>query len=235
MAVRTDISVDATVSPRIATVAAPSTSVTIQDLHDTLRFLESRPWFMSHKSFLSSAGKDDLGGGTRVGITLRLENTLLAFAARVGPSFTICTVSGGNLVAVDDAGASLASPIHPTAFVQVVLAQSSSATISGIAQVETDVSAIKVKTDNLPASPASETTVAAALSASLRTSGLLHENAVIDQQTWEGTALKSARLRCYNSKANAQAGGAAGLWYEYTIAAEYADGKLSRYSIVRET
>ena len=131
MAIRNDVTIDVSASPRIATVASPSTSITIQDLHDTLRHLEARPWNMFQVSFLNSTGKDDLGGGVRVGVTLRLKNTLLAFEARPGPSFTICMISGGNLVAVDASGASLSTPIHPTAYVQVVLAQSSSATQLG--------------------------------------------------------------------------------------------------------
>ena len=42
MAFRTDISIDWTTSPRIITLAAPSTEITIQELYDTLRDLEGR-------------------------------------------------------------------------------------------------------------------------------------------------------------------------------------------------
>jgi hypothetical protein len=47
------------------------------------------------------------------------------------------TALGGNLVAVDDMGVPLASPVLPTAFTQIVLTASSSATI-----VETGVSGL---------------------------------------------------------------------------------------------
>lgn len=133
MAVRTDLTIDYALSPRIITVASPSVVLTIQDLHDTLHTIQSEPRHLNFDNLLISAGKDDLGGGTLVGITLRLLNARVAFAARGGPSFIQCFISGGNIVAEDSNGDSI-NPIEPTAFTQVVVAQSSSATIS-----ETDV------------------------------------------------------------------------------------------------
>ena len=65
-----------------------------------------------------------------MGITSTLQNARLAFEARPGPTYVQCTINGGNLVALDDIGQSI-SPIHTTAFTQVLLAQSSSATIIG--------------------------------------------------------------------------------------------------------
>jgi len=129
MAVRTDITVDFTVSPRIITVAAPSIVLTIQDLYDTLRDIEKLPRNMSQLILVSAGGKEALGGGVQVGITLTLQNAKLAFAARAGPSFVQCTVSGGNLVAVDSVQVVI-DPVQTTAFTQVVIAQSSSATIA---------------------------------------------------------------------------------------------------------
>jgi len=76
----------------------------------------------------------DLGGGVAVGITSTLQNAQLAFAARLGPTYIQCIVSGGNIVAVDANGDPI-SPIFPTAFTQVVIAASSSA-------VSTDVGAL---------------------------------------------------------------------------------------------
>lgn len=40
MSVRTDLSVDWEASPRIITIADPSTNIIIQDLHDTVTFIE---------------------------------------------------------------------------------------------------------------------------------------------------------------------------------------------------
>lgn len=129
MAVRSDISVDFSVSPRIITVASPSVALLIQDLNDTLRSIErGLAAGMQFSSLLLSAGKNDLGSGALVGITLTLQNAQVAFAARPGPATIQCAISGGNLVAVDATNVSM-SPIAATAFTQVTLAQSSSATI----------------------------------------------------------------------------------------------------------
>lgn len=127
MAVRTDLTIDFAVSPRIITIADPSTTITIQDLHDTLRTIEAEVFNIVFLSVVSSGGKEDLGGGVSVGITLTMQNAVLAFAARGGPTTIQCVVSGGNLVAVDAVSVAI-DAIEPTAFTQVIIAQSSSAT-----------------------------------------------------------------------------------------------------------
>lgn len=129
MAVRTDVTIDFSVSPRLIKIALPSTTITIQDLHDTLRTIEAEVFNMSFLKLINSAGKEPVGGGVLVGITATLQDALIEFAARPGPTTIQCTVSGGNLVAVDDLGATI-DPISPTAFTQVVIAQSASATIN---------------------------------------------------------------------------------------------------------
>ena len=88
MAVRSDITVNWNLSPRVITVQAPSTEVTIQDLHDTLRDLEDEPLEMTYGStastgsIIETAGKESLGGGVSVGLTATLRNARLAFEAR---------------------------------------------------------------------------------------------------------------------------------------------------------
>lgn len=129
MAVRTDVTIDFDVSPRLITVAAPSVTITIQDLYDTCRTIEAVPNNLEDLYIIDGFGKQDLGGGTLVGITAVLRNAKLEFEARGGPGYTQCRVSGGNLVAVD-ANNNIIDPINPTAFTQVVLTQSSSATLS---------------------------------------------------------------------------------------------------------
>ncbi|KKN96838.1 hypothetical protein LCGC14_0164820 [marine sediment metagenome] len=122
------ITVDFTLSPRIITVPVPLVEISVQDLHDTLTNIEDDPHNgMQYDRLIRSAGKESLGGSIAVGITATLLNAKLAFAARGGPTFIQCLVSGGNLVAVDDVGAPI-SAIEPTAFTQVVTAASSSAT-----------------------------------------------------------------------------------------------------------
>ena len=131
MAIRSDVSVNWAVSPRIITVLAPSTSISIQDLLDTCRDLENAPQNMSYYQLASAAGKENLGEGVKVGITLTLINAVLAFEARPGSAYVQCKVSGGNIVAVNSLNADI-SPIYPTAFTQVLVTASSSATLSSI-------------------------------------------------------------------------------------------------------
>lgn len=66
----------------------------------------------------------------------------------------------------------------------------------------------------------------------LRVLGLLHHNAVLDQQIYDTAGnLLTARLRSYNSVLNAQAGGLTGLLFTWNVVAEYTSGRVSRFSI----
>lgn len=83
MPVRPDIVVDWARSPRVVKVLAPSTEVTIQDLVDTLRVRETDYEALDDDPLLADAtGKDDLGGGVKVGITATLNNAVVQFEQR---------------------------------------------------------------------------------------------------------------------------------------------------------
>jgi len=140
MSVRTDLTIDWEASPRIITIADPSVEITIQDLHDTVTSIEQSPEGMDRLKLISSAGKEDLGGGVKVGITATLQNAQVAFEGRDGPDYTQCKVFGGNLVAIDGNGDTI-SPIKPTAYTQVALTQSTSASIA--TAIQQDIAAIK--------------------------------------------------------------------------------------------
>ena len=141
MAFRDDISIDWAVTPRIITVAAPSTSVLVQDLIDTLRTLESKVENLDKPSIVDASGKDELGveeGITKkVGITLVLLDARLKFEDRVAgatPVWTLCKVYGGNLIAKDWGGATpswqvVENPLADADYVNAIIAQSSSPTI----------------------------------------------------------------------------------------------------------
>lgn len=129
MAIRNDFTIDWTVSPRIIIVDAPSVEVTMQDLLDTLRWEESLAVNMSESPIVSASGKEPLGGGTLVGITVALLNAQIGFEARSGPDWEICDLSGGNLVAFDTDGVTTIVPLYPTAFVSIAKTSSSSATL----------------------------------------------------------------------------------------------------------
>lgn len=129
MAIRGDITIDWELSPRIITVASPSVSCSMQDLLDTLRHLESQGNAMDDPPIVDASGKESLGGGTKVGITVKLLNAKVAFEARDGSSgWILCSLEGGNLVAVDENGSDIDAR-HPTAFVTIDRTSSASATL----------------------------------------------------------------------------------------------------------
>lgn len=93
MTTRNDFSVEYNTSPRVAEIAAPSVEVVMQDVVDTLRKHEDSFQGMGFPKLVNASGKEDLGGGTSVGITVANQNTLLAFEARRTPAET-GTVTG---------------------------------------------------------------------------------------------------------------------------------------------
>lgn len=82
MAVVDGIYVDWSKSPRIVWVPDPLTAITVQDLYDTCRDLEDEPGALQYESLISAGGKEDLGGGSQVGVTATLLNAVVAFEAR---------------------------------------------------------------------------------------------------------------------------------------------------------
>ncbi len=129
MPARNDITVDTTTSPRTIEVAAPSVALTVQDLLDTLREWEDDLINMEQKKIVDAAGKDDLGGGLAVEITITLLDAAVTFEARGGPAYIQCLIDGGNLVSVDSNGDPIES-ILQTAFTQVVRTTASSSVIA---------------------------------------------------------------------------------------------------------
>ena len=93
MAIRNDVELEFNSSPRVIEVADTSTEISMQDLVETLRIAEYTFQGMSFDYLLNASGKEDLGGGVSVGITVALQNLLLAFAGRTTPAET-GTVTG---------------------------------------------------------------------------------------------------------------------------------------------
>jgi hypothetical protein len=68
----------------------------------------------------------------------------------------------------------------------------------------------------------------------LRTLGLSYENSVVDNQSYDGNGnLTGARIRCYDTAANATSAGSTGVTFQYTVTATYAGTALNKYSIIR--
>ncbi|KKP46372.1 MAG: hypothetical protein UR39_C0011G0024 [Candidatus Woesebacteria bacterium GW2011_GWA1_33_30] len=112
---------------RVIQVDGPQTSVTIQDLLNQIRLYEENLNNLDYGHIANAYGKQALGAGSYIGITLELINDWrIAFEARLGPDTIGCTISGGNLVAINQYAN---NPLKATAFTQVNIAQSSSPTI----------------------------------------------------------------------------------------------------------
>ncbi|TET41496.1 MAG: hypothetical protein E3J60_04510, partial [Dehalococcoidia bacterium] len=111
---------------RTIVIEAPQTEVAIQDLINAIRDWEDELVNLDEPSLANASGKQNLGGGVLVGITLELiNNWRVQFEGRLGPDYVSCRISGGNLVATNDYDD---NPIKPSAFTQIYIAQSSSAT-----------------------------------------------------------------------------------------------------------
>ena len=112
---------------KVIQVDDPQTALTIQDVHDQIRNYEAELINLDLATIANAYGKQPLGGGAYVGITLELINDWrIAFEARPGPDTILCMISGGNLVAINQYNN---NPIKPTAYTQVVIAQATSPSI----------------------------------------------------------------------------------------------------------
>jgi len=108
MAERSDITVDWGISPRLAEVALPSTELATQDAHDTFNSNTLQPGMadaslenIDDEPIIASAGKEDLGGGTSVGITATLLDMQIAFertASRSSGAVTTADSAGELLI-----------------------------------------------------------------------------------------------------------------------------------------
>ena len=105
------------------------TQITIQEIYDAIRDFEDEIANLETPKIADCYGKQELGGGVLVGLTLVLYEWAIKFADRPGPTWEICTIRGGNLVAYDADGYGI-SPITPSSFITTNMTSSSSATIN---------------------------------------------------------------------------------------------------------
>ena len=131
MTIRTDIyTIDWSVSPRVIWIDIAETVVDVQDLYDTCKHLEALHTGMDEPYIADAGGKEPLGGGVKVGITVSLFNAVYAFADRSGPDWVICNMTGGNIVGFEDDTRQVeVYPRKPTAYVSADRSSSSSATL----------------------------------------------------------------------------------------------------------
>ena len=114
---------------RVIQVDAPveGTSVTIQELVNAIRDYEDELSFLDYGHIANATGKQSLGGGAQVGITLELINDWrIQFETPGAPPTITVYVRGGNLVATNSYSN---NPIKPSDYITAIIAQSSSPTI----------------------------------------------------------------------------------------------------------
>lgn len=166
MTERTDFTVDWNASPRIVTVAAPSLTVNMQDIVDTLRPFEESFRGMSEPKLLDASGKQTLSAVKIVGVTVTLLNARFQFADRGGPTTVIASTTDGNLVTfytlsgthtgaseqpttLDDSTATfIAFGIEPTMVIRNVTDGSAGTVVSVDSETSITTSALTGGTDN---------------------------------------------------------------------------------------
>lgn len=155
MAERNDITIVQDTSPRYAEIAAPSTEIVMQDYVDTLRILEDDFVNMGFPFLISASGKDDLGGGTLVAITVREQNLQLAFQQRTAPAETgtVTTASGppnalGRIRFIDTNADFLTALVQPGSYIVNWVDRSVSDVIRVVSANELELRTPALGTDN---------------------------------------------------------------------------------------
>ena len=119
---------------KIIEVEAPAIEVSIQELLNACREWEDDLSSLDTPQIAYASGKEVLGGGMSVGVTLLLMDWRVRFQARPGPDWVTCNISGGNLVAFNTILQAYVSPIASSPFITATYAASSSATTTLVEQ-----------------------------------------------------------------------------------------------------
>lgn len=112
------------------------TSTNIQELVNAIRDYEDELDRLDIKKLMDATGKDDIGGGNKTGVTLKLLNSWKLRADTTFTTATIVRVSGGNLVTDDGT-----SPFVSVTNVSYDRALSTAPGLAGT--IESDVTTIK--------------------------------------------------------------------------------------------
>jgi hypothetical protein len=229
-------------------VTAPQNAVDVQDLINAIRDEEASERGITYDSIAKASGKESLGEGIKIGLTVQLLGN---WQCHFWPGAYIAKIAGGNLVGGPGGDPVAYSEgvqvllIQSAASTVVETTGGTGGSGSGLTQEERDrlfstalqttaqaaynkanenaatLAAIKAKTDALPANPASREDVEGVNDKVTQALGLLYQNSVLDQQEYVDQKLIWARLRCYDSAANAEAAGTTGLLRTYAVTANY--------------
>lgn len=150
MTIRTDVTVDWNRSPRIILVEDPSDEISAQDLLDTCKYHEDLPPNIDDEHLVNASGKENLGGGVSVGITLELQNSIVAFEQRTtsDESGTATTADSTGTSLIDTAATFQTNLITPGATIINFTDQSVTTVIEVISETEIDCYPLEDGTDN---------------------------------------------------------------------------------------
>ena len=130
------LTIDPQVSPRVITIASPTVLFTVQEIVDWCRAWEDSVEGHTFDRLINANGKQTLTATKSVGITATLLDAQIEWEDRAGPTLTRCTITDGNLLAVDSVGSDI-DVVKESDFVFPVLELDTSAAI-----VETGVSGL---------------------------------------------------------------------------------------------
>ncbi len=149
------INVNPNLSPRVARIDSGVEEIVLQDYVDTLRDLEDDFQNMSFPIFINATGKQDLGGGLLVAITVEELNLNLAFEPdkTSDESGTITTASGppnsiNRQRVIDSTADFVTAGIRPGSLIVNFTDLSVTDVIQVISATELEVEALEDGTDN---------------------------------------------------------------------------------------
>ena len=150
MAIVAGVTVSWRLSPRIITIPAPLTSITIEDFQDTLLDLEYGVEGILHEDLRNTSGGEDLGSGRNVGFTMELQNAQLEWEARTtkDEEGAVTTPDTGGEVLEDSGATFIANGITRGAIVANFTDMSFAAVISVISETQLTTRALSGGTDN---------------------------------------------------------------------------------------
>ena len=207
-------------------ITSPQTDVTCQELVDSIRDREDDWEGLQYPKIADASGKQSLGEGVLVGITLELLDD---WQVKFWDGNYIAKVSGGNLV-----GGPSGDPVAYSPGVQVLLIQSAASTIIDLGSVAGLTEEESTYLYSIPTLQDIESSSILAKQAELiRALGLIHENHYIDQtsyDTYQGQPLlTSARIRLYRDKASV--GTDANVLASYDIASTWQNNEMQTYRV----
>jgi len=150
MAVISGTTVAWQLSPRVITIPTSDTSITVEDLQDTLQDLEDDEQGMIWPHLRNTSGGESLGGGTSVGLTMELQNAQVAFSPRTTSlsNGAATTANAAGTVLIDSAATFVTSGILAGATIVNFTDQSVTTVISVDSETQLTHYTLKDGTDN---------------------------------------------------------------------------------------